>query len=34
VAVFSRNSTTGVLTFVEVHKDGAGGVDGLEAPSR
>ncbi|MDP6451739.1 MAG: beta-propeller fold lactonase family protein, partial [SAR202 cluster bacterium] len=29
VAVFSRNSTTGVLTFVEAHKDGVGGVDGL-----
>jgi len=29
VAVFSRNSTTGQLTFVEVHKDGANGVDGL-----
>ena len=30
VAVFSRNTTTGSLTFVEVHKDGRGGVDGLE----
>ena len=30
VAVFSRNSTTGVLTFVEVQKDGVGGVDGLD----
>ena len=30
VAVFSRSSTTGVLTFVEVHKDGVGGVDGLD----
>ena len=29
VAVFSRNSTTGALSFLEVHKDGAGGVDGL-----
>jgi uncharacterized repeat protein (TIGR01451 family) len=29
VAVFSRNSGTGVLTFVEVKKDGVGGVDGL-----
>lgn len=29
VAVFSRNAATGQLTFVEVHKDGAGGVDGL-----
>ena len=30
VVVFSRNSTTGALTFVEVHKDGLAGVDGLE----
>ncbi len=30
VAVLSRNSTTGALTFVEFHKDGAGGVDGLD----
>ena len=29
MAVFSRNSTTGALTFVEVQKDGVGGVDGL-----
>ena len=29
VAVFSRSSTTGALTFVEVQKDGVGGVDGL-----
>ena len=29
VAVFSRNSTTGELTFVEAVKDGVGGVDGL-----
>jgi fibronectin-binding autotransporter adhesin len=29
VAVFSRDATTGVLTFVEVHKDNQGGVDGL-----
>ena len=29
VALFSRNSTTGALTFVEIHKDGVGGVDGL-----
>ena len=29
VAVFSRDPTTGALTFVEVHKDGVGGVDGL-----
>ena len=31
IAVFSRNSTTGSLTFVEVLKDGVGGVDGLNA---
>jgi 6-phosphogluconolactonase (cycloisomerase 2 family) len=30
VAVFSRNATTGALTFVEQQKDGVGGVDGLE----
>jgi len=30
VAVFSRNETTGELTFLEVHKDGIGGVDGLD----
>ena len=29
VAVFSRSSTTGTLTFVEVQKDGVGDVDGL-----
>lgn len=29
IAVFSRNSTTGVLTFVETQKDGVSGVDGL-----
>ncbi len=29
VAVFSRNSTTGALTYVEVEKDGLGGVEGL-----
>jgi len=29
VAVFDRNSTTGALTFVEVQKEGIGGVDGL-----
>jgi 6-phosphogluconolactonase (cycloisomerase 2 family) len=29
VAVFSRNTATGALTFVEVHEDGVGGVDGL-----
>jgi len=31
VVVFSRNATTGVLTFVEVQRDGAGGVDGLDS---
>ena len=30
VAVFSRNATTGALTFVEALKDGIGGVDGLD----
>jgi 6-phosphogluconolactonase (cycloisomerase 2 family) len=30
VAVFSRDGTTGALTFVEVEKDGVGGVDGLD----
>ena len=29
VAVFNRNSSTGALTFVEFHKDGVDGVDGL-----
>jgi len=29
VAVFSRNSSTGALNFVENHKDGINGVDGL-----
>jgi 6-phosphogluconolactonase (cycloisomerase 2 family) len=29
VAVFSRDGTTGALTFVEVERDGVGGVDGL-----
>jgi 6-phosphogluconolactonase (cycloisomerase 2 family) len=29
VAVFSRNATSGALTFVEMQKDGVGGVDGL-----
>lgn len=29
LVVFSRNSTTGALTYVETHKDGAGGVNGL-----
>jgi len=31
VAVFSRNSSTGALTYVEVKKDGVGGVDGLDS---
>ena len=30
LAVFSRNSTTGALTFVEVQKDSVGGVDGID----
>jgi 6-phosphogluconolactonase (cycloisomerase 2 family) len=30
VAVFSRNASTGALTFVEQQKDGIGGVDGLD----
>ena len=29
LAVFSRNTTTGELTFVETHKDGSGLIDGL-----
>ena len=29
LAVFSRNTTTGELTFVEMHKDGSGLIDGL-----
>ena len=29
VAVFSRNSSTGALTYVEMQKDGLNGVDGL-----
>jgi len=29
VAVFSRSAITGGLTFVEVHKDGVAGVDGI-----
>jgi len=34
VAVFSRSITTGALTFVEVHIDGAGGVNGLAGAER
>jgi hypothetical protein len=33
VAVFERDSITGELTFVEVERDGVGGVDGLEGPT-
>jgi 6-phosphogluconolactonase (cycloisomerase 2 family) len=33
VAVFSRNASTGALTYLEMHKDGVGGVDGLDAAS-
>ncbi len=29
VAVFSRDATTGALTFVEQQKEGVGGIDGL-----
>jgi 6-phosphogluconolactonase (cycloisomerase 2 family) len=29
IAVFSRDSSTGALTFVEMHKDGVDGVDGI-----
>ena len=30
VAVFSRNSSTGALTYLEMQKDGLNGVDGLD----
>ena len=30
VAVFDRDGATGRLTFVEVYRDGSGGVDGLD----
>ena len=33
VAVFARNAGTGALTFVEVRRDGVGGVDGLNGAS-
>ena len=33
VAVFSRDPATGSLTFVELQKDGVGGVDGLNGAS-
>jgi len=32
IAVFSRNSSTGALTYLEVHKDGVNGVDGIKQP--
>jgi len=31
IAVFSRNASTGALTFVELERDGVNGVDGLDA---
>jgi hypothetical protein len=34
IVAFSRNSTTGALTFVEVEEDGVGGVDGLGGASQ
>jgi 6-phosphogluconolactonase (cycloisomerase 2 family) len=33
INVFSRNASTGALTFVEAHKDGTGGVTGLDDAS-
>ena len=33
LVVFSRDPLTGALTFVEVHEDGLGGVDGLSGPN-
>src|SRR6185503_6729158 len=33
IAVFSRDATTGALTFVEVQRQGVGGVDGLDLPT-
>jgi 6-phosphogluconolactonase (cycloisomerase 2 family) len=33
IAVFDRNRVTGALTFLEVHEDGSGGVDGLWSAS-
>lgn len=33
VAAFSRNPGTGALTFVEMEKDGSGGVDGIANPT-
>jgi 6-phosphogluconolactonase (cycloisomerase 2 family) len=32
VVVFSRNPTTGMLTFVEVHRNGVEGVIGMDSP--
>jgi len=32
VAVFSRNASTGRLTFLEMEQDGAGGVSGMSSP--
>ena len=32
LVTFSRNEVDGTLTFVEMHKDGLSGVDGLDAP--
>ncbi len=32
IAVFSRDASSGALTYVEVQRDGVGGVDGLEGP--
>ena len=32
IAAFSRNASTGALTFVEAVRDGVGGVDGLDRP--
>lgn len=34
VAVFSRNETTGALTYVEMKQDGVGGVDGMNYPRK
>jgi 6-phosphogluconolactonase (cycloisomerase 2 family) len=32
LVVFDRNPSTGALSFVELHRDGVGGVDGLDSP--
>ncbi len=32
LAAFARNSATGALTFLEAHRDGVNGVDGLDGP--